>query len=307
MRSTKDSIWGKNLLSIEECMTLHNEPGIVFLDASWYLKDRDGRADFESGPRIPGARYFDINDVSSPSPQGFPHMMPSKELFAAAMDALRVKNSDDVIVYGGEGNMANARVWFTFRSMGHDPDKVHVMSGSFEKWMERGGPVDTFPASAVHCSQLDLSVPSSYQATDAQNVATMRDVLEALASADSVVVDARSAARFYGKAPEPRPSLPSGHMPNALNLPFTHLLASNDFTRFLDRDAMREHFRNIGLEEVDTEKKVIVTCGSGVTACTLALALQECGRNGNTHLFDGSWVEWASDPNNPIEDKSLFN
>lgn len=206
-----------NLVSVEDCLEAFGSDDVNFIDGSWHLAaDRDGRADYEAGPRISGAKFFDIDDISTKgnaNPKGLPHMMPPKSLFAAAMDALDISNDDHLVVYGTEGCMFTARCFYTLRAMGHDEDKVHLMQGSLAEWMDKKGAVDTDPTKAISAADLDVAKEAKYQAKDATSMVDMEHVLgvvNAKDKADSIVVDARGAARFKAEAPEPREGMRGG-------------------------------------------------------------------------------------------------
>ena len=296
-----------NLVSVEDCLAAFGDNDVKFVDGSWHLAaDRDGRDDYESGPRISGARFFDIDDISTKgdaNPKGLPHMMPPKNLFAAAMDALDLSNEDHLVVYGTEGCMFTARCFYTLRAMGHDADKVHLMQGSLAEWMDKKGPIDTEPIKAISAVDLDVEKEAKYQAKEPTSMVEMEHVLEVVDAqdkADSIVVDARGAARFRAEAPEPREGMRGGHMPGSFNVPFSDVLDPNDPTKFKSTDELKAAFDKGGVD-VSTDKKIICSCGSGVTACTVAMALEECGRDpSKTLIYDGSWAEWGSDQTTPI-------
>jgi len=300
-----------NLVSVEKCLQAYHDDKastVVFVDGSWHLSaDRDGRVEYEAGPRIVGAKFFDIDDISSKdkilNPKALPHMMPPKELFASLMDTIKIKRSDNVIIYGTEGCMSTARTWYQFRAMGHP--KLHVMQGSLKEWQEKGGPIETGRKKAISAESLDLSIGTMYQPSEVKNIANMDDVFEVVEksnNANAIIVDARSTARFHAKAPEPRPGVRGGHIPGSFNVPSTELIEMNDVSKLIDRKELKNTFEKAGIN-VNTEKNIICSCGSGVMACILALALEECGREpSKTFVYDGSWSEWATDPDTPIEE-----
>jgi len=299
-----------NFLSISKCIERHsNDPNAIFIDGSWHLSSRDGRSEYEEGPRILNALFFDIDDVATKGHvKKLPHMMPPKNLFAEVMDELGVKPSSDIVLYGTEGCFSIPRAFYTLRAMGHPSDKVHMMGGSLKDWIDAGGPIETGPKISIKVEEMDLGVKNSdiqYDvAVDAQNVVNIEKVMSVVAlgadNADSIIVDARSAGRFVGEAPEPRPGLRGGHMPGAFNVPFNTLLDEDNMSKYKPKEEMINIFKDAGVD-VKTEKKIICTCGSGVTACSLTAALEECGRDpSKTFVYDGSWIDWAMEEGAPV-------
>jgi len=289
-----------NIISVSEAIALHDDARI-FIDGSWHLSSRDSRTEYEAGPRIKNAKFFDIDDVATKE-QGFnlPHMMPNPHLFAKVMDEFEVSPDSNVILYGTEGCFSLARTLYTFKSMGHK--KVHIMQGSLKDWIDAGGPIENEMKESLKVENLSLESAIKYdKAVDAMNVVgveTVSEVVREKESAQSIIVDARSAGRFVGEAPEPRPGLRGGHIPASKNVPFNKLLIGDN--KFLPKEDMIQIFKEAGVD-VLAEKDIICTCGSGVTACWLALAMEECGRDPDkTFVFDGSWIQWASDEKNPV-------
>ncbi|MFM8375279.1 MAG: 3-mercaptopyruvate sulfurtransferase [Phenylobacterium sp.] len=252
-------------------------PDTRIVDASWFLpaEGRSGRAEFEA-ERIPGAVFFDIDAIADPA-SGLPHMLPSPDAFAAAVGLLGLAPAWEVIVYDTFGVRSAARAWWSLKVMGYA--RVRVLDGGFRAWKAAGLPVETGPARAPSPVKADI-------AFSPERVRSLADVAAALASASAQVVDARSAARFRGEAPEPRPGLRAGHMPGAVNLPFDRLLEA-DGTLKAPAGLVAE-FAAAG---VDPARPVIASCGSGVTASVLALALEVLGHA--AAVYDGSWAEWG--------------
>jgi thiosulfate/3-mercaptopyruvate sulfurtransferase len=250
------------------------------LDASWYLptSGRNGRAEFAAG-HIPGARYFDL-DAASDDRTSLPHMLPTAARFAEQAGALGVSNDSTVVVYDGSGgNLSAGRAWWLFKAFGHD--RVAVLDGGIKKWKAEGRAMETgIPRvePAVFTAKLRPGL-----------VRTMEQVAHALSSGSVQVVDMRSRGRFEGSEAEPRPGLPSGHMPGALNLPYLSLVQSDG--TLLPQDDMRQRIAAAGLR---LDLPIIASCGSGVSACALLLALDTLGVQG-AKLYDGSWTEWVTE------------
>lgn len=260
------------------------DPDLRLLDASWYLPDagRDSKAEYDAA-HIPGARFFDIDDISD-ARSDLPHMAPPVEKFMSRMRAMGVGDGHQVVVYDGAGLLSAARVWWLFKLMGQN--NVAVLDGGLPKWVAEGQPTEDMPP-----------IPRDRHMTVRLQNQLVRDVTQVAHASklgDPQIVDARAGARFRGDAPEPREGLRAGHIPGARNVPYTELL--NDDKTLKSVDETRAIFEAAG---VDLSKPIITSCGSGVTAAILALALERLG-HANWSLYDGSWSEWGMFPTVPI-------
>ncbi|RAI34044.1 3-mercaptopyruvate sulfurtransferase [Rhodoplanes serenus] len=256
---------------------------IVVLDASYYLptQKRDADAEYRAG-HIPGALRFDIEAVADKSTT-LPHMMPSAAAFAAAVGAMGISERDTVVVYDGLGLFSAPRVWWTFRVFG--ARAVFVLEGGLPRWVAEGRPLETGTATRP---------PTTFAvSTPPDVIADVARVQRTLAEGSAQVVDARAADRFRGEAPEPRPGLPSGHIPGSLNVPHATLVRDGTLK---PADELAAAFAAGG---VDLDRPVLTSCGSGVSAAVLWIALHTLGRE-PVALYDGSWTEWAGRGDLPI-------
>ena len=252
------------------------------VDATMFLPEhhRDARAEFE-GAHIPGAIFLDLDELRDLD-SDLPAMLPSAEKFASRMQSLGLGDGSRIVIYDDSPIKTSARAWWMFNLFGaHD---VAILDGGIAKWKAEGRDTETGKATNRHRHFTVFK--------DEASLATKDDVAAAL-DAGTQVVDARTAGRFAGEEPEPRPGVVPGHMPGAVNLPHSRLY--NEDGTWKQDDALRAAFAYAG---VDPEKLMVTTCGGGVTAAVLAFGAQLLG-NKDVKLYDGSWAEWGSDPATP--------
>ena len=261
-------------------------PDLVVFDGSWHLPTtgRDPKAEYMTG-HVPDALFFDIDDLSDEK-SSLPHMLPSTVKFASRMKKMGVGDGMRIVVYDTQGLFSAARVWWTFRAMGHDD--VAVLNGGLKKWTAEGRDLeDGPPRKRPECHYTPL--------LNASLVRDMDDMKDLLAKKSTQIVDARPAGRFVGSEPEPRPGLRGGHLPGARNVPSQSLL--NDDGTLKAPSELGKIFASAG---IDPALPVVTTCGSGVTASILSLALAVLGQT-NAAVYDGSWAEWGAENGLPIE------
>ena len=267
----------KTLVSTAWLAAHLKDPDLRVIDASWYLPDagRDAKAEYQAA-HSPGARFFDIDEITD-SRSNLPHMAPPPEKFVARMRAMGIGDGHQVVVYDGAGLFSAARVWWTFRLMGKTD--IAVLDGGFPKWQAEGRDVEDMPP----------VLRDRHMTVSRQNhlVKDVTQVAHAAKLGEAEIIDARGAPRFKGEAPERRPGLRLGHIPGAKNVPFSTLLNPDGTMKSLD--GLRAAFEGAG---VNLSKPAITTCGSGVTAAVLSLALERLGHR-NHALYDGSWAEWG--------------
>lgn len=260
-------------------------PDLRIVDATWDMpfKQRNLRAEYAAA-HIRGAVYADIDDIADPA-SPLPHAVPDATLFASRMRKLGIGDGNRVVVYDSNNYCASARMWWLLRLFGHED--VAVLDGGLSKWQAEGRPLSDTPPS-----------PRERHFTTRENTLLLRDLEQMrsnVARRREQVLDARSAGRFNGTEPEPWPGLRSGRIPGSRNLPFVDLIATETAT-LKPRPALQALFNDIG---VDLDQPLVTSCGSGVTACVLALAAYELGHR-DVAVYDGSWTEWAARSDTPI-------
>lgn len=258
-------------------------PKFRIVDASWYLpaQNRNGAAEYAAG-HIPGAVFYDQDAIADHS-TGLPHSIPSPEEFALAVEKLGISDTDTIVFYDGPGIFTAPRAWWLFRTMG--AKNVYVMDGGLDGWKKEGRPLET---------DLPEPLPGHFRPQFNAAAVTSFDAMHGIVSSGSrQIADARGAGRFTGEEPEPRAGMRSGHMPGARSMP------SGIFSidgRLKDLDALKATFENAG---IDLSAPIVTTCGSGITAAIITLALHSLGHENNT-LYDGSWSEWGSRDDTPV-------
>jgi len=274
----------KTLVSTSWLADHLDDPDLRILDATWFMPNeaRDAKAEYETA-HIPGARFFDIDDISDQRSE-LSHMMPPTEKFIQRMRAMGVGDGHQVVVYDSKGIFSAARVWWMFRLMGKTD--VAVLDGGLPKWQAEGHPVDDLPA----------VIRDRHMTTNRQDqmVKDVTQVASASKLADYVIVDARAPERFRGEVAEPREGLRSGHIPNSRNVFFRDLLTAEGTMK--SPEETRVIFETAG---VDLTEPAILSCGSGVTAAILALAMERLGKTDHA-VYDGSWSEWGTFHDLPI-------
>ena len=274
------------LTETDELAAELDAPDIVIIDASWHMpgEGKDARADYLA-EHIPGAIFFDIAEIAD-TKSVLPHMLPPPEAFSSRMRSMGIGDGSRIVVYDRRGIYSAARVWWTFRVMG--VEDVTVLNGGLPKWKREGLPLESG----------EPRLRSTRHFTSRRNADLVRDVSDMnsiLKDHSAEIVDARSAERFAGRVPEPRPGLRSGHIPGAHNLPYGRLLKQDSTLK--SPAELEALFNEAG---VDLSKPVVTSCGSGITASVLALALAVIGHR-RTAVYDGSWSEWGNMVRTPVE------
>lgn len=272
----------ENFISHRDALEFVDNDAVTFIDGSWYLpaQNRNAQSEYRAH-RIPGAVFFDIDQIAD-TDSDLPHMLPHPDVFAHVAGGIGISSDNLNIVYDGPGLFSAPRVWWTLKVMG--AKHVKILEGGFDRWREEGLPTESGPPNARKPAIFDARFNS-------RKVATKQTVEANTSSRQAVVVDARPSERFLGKAPEPREGLRSGHIPGSRSWPASRLVKDG---KLADLNTIERSLRDFG---IDHATPVITTCGSGVTAAILALALEEAGRD-NVRLYDGSWAEYGK-PDGP--------
>ncbi len=277
------------IINVQEANTLnqkntHSSRNIVFIDATFVLPTSDHDIYQNHIDRhISGALFFDIKSVADKE-SDLPHMIPSANTFSDAMSAMGIHNSDFIIIYAQHGMiMGPARLWWMLKGFGHED--VAVLNGGLPKWIESDLPISSGEATKRLTSQFRAAPFNGNLYADKDLVTKVSD------NKSYPIIDARPKPRFKGETAEPRANMRSGHIPNSINLPCSQLV--NEDATFKTKEQITGLFDDVGFDIKHAPNDVVLTCGSGITACALALGLHYIGYAGHTHVYDGSWSEWG--------------
>ncbi|KAL8483919.1 hypothetical protein ACS0TY_026562 [Phlomoides rotata] len=294
------------VVSVEWLHANLREPDVKVLDASWYMPDekRNPLQEYQVA-HIPGALFFDVDGISDRT-TNLPHMLPSEEAFAAAVSALGIENKDGLVVYDGKGIFSAARVWWMFRVFGHE--RIWVLDGGLSRWRASGFDVESSASSdaILKASAASEAIEKVYQGLRVGPITfqtyfrphlvwSLEQVQKNIEEQTHQHVDARSKARFDGVAPEPRKGIKSGHVPGSKCVPFSQMLDGSQ--TLLPADELKKRFEQEG---ISLNRPVVASCGTGVTACILALGLHRIGKT-DVPVYDGSWTEWGAHPDTPVD------
>uniref|UniRef100_A0A1J3EF33 Sulfurtransferase n=2 Tax=Noccaea caerulescens TaxID=107243 RepID=A0A1J3EF33_NOCCA len=303
--STSSVSTNEPVVSVDWLHSNLRDADIKVLDASWYMphEQRNPIQEYQVA-HIPGALFFDLDGLSDRK-TNLPHMLPSEEAFAAGCSALGIENKDGVVVYDGKGIFSAARVWWMFRVFGHD--NVWVLDGGLPRWRASGYDVESSASSdaILKASAASEAVEKIYQGQTISPITFqtkfqphlvwgLDQVKENMEKKTYQHIDARAKARFDGIAPEPRKGIPSGHIPGSKCIPFPEMFDSSQ--TLLPAEELKKRFEQ---EDISVDSPIMASCGTGVTACILSLGLHRLGKT-DVPIYDGSWTEWATEPNLPM-------
>ena len=260
---------------------------IKVIDATWHMPSSELNA-FEifKEKHIPGSIYIDLEEISDPNSE-LPHMMPNEDFFSKKISSLGIENSNHLVIYDMYGMFSAARIWFMFKAFGHE--KISILNGGFPAWINSNGEIS---------NQIEKIKETKYKATlNKSLVVDYQYVLENISKKKHQIIDARSPGRFLGIDQEPRPDMKSGHIPNSKNLFFNDLIDQNS-KKIIEKNKIEDLLKS---SDIDKEKDIIWTCGSGVTACILKFAIELVSENKNIKIYDGSWSEWGTIKDSPCE------
>ena len=258
---------------------IYDKPNLKILDATFFLPDSDLDAEEEYKKKhIPNSVFFDINKIADPK-NPLPHMIPSKEQFSIMMQNLGLNNQDEIIIYDNSPLLSSARAWFLFRYFGHE--NIFILNGGLKNWEKNGG-VITNKKTIISTGDFESKTEKKELVIDLNQMISVSN------NNSKLILDARSYKRFTGEAKEPRPGLLSGHIPNSKSLPSSDLITNDGFLKSIKE--LNKIFSN---NDFYDKEEIIATCGSGVSACVISVALYCLGKK-DTPIYDGSWTEWAS-------------
>ena len=264
-----------------------NDPQIKIIDGTWHMPT-SGLNAFEifKEKHIPNAVFIDLEEISNQN-SNLPHMMPDNDYFSKKISSLGINNNDHLVIYDMHGMFSAARIWFMFKAFGHE--KVSILNGGFPVWVDTGGKIS---------NQINQLEPSNYKADlNKSLIVSYKEVFDNLSNNKYQIIDARSPDRFSGISDEPRPGIKSGHIPKSKNLYFNDLI-NPDTKRFVKKEIIEKLINKL---DIDINKDIVCSCGSGVTACILKFALELLNKNKNIKIYDGSWAEWGTKGDSPCE------